>query len=40
MKVDPVTKTVLRPGTTTGAGLFVAVSDWLDGTANPVINPQ
>ena len=40
MKVDATTKQVKRPGTTTGAGLFAAATDWLDATANPVINPQ
>jgi prepilin-type N-terminal cleavage/methylation domain-containing protein len=40
MKVDATTHTVMRPGTTTGAGLFVAAADWLDATANPVINPD
>jgi prepilin-type N-terminal cleavage/methylation domain-containing protein len=40
MKVDAATKQVKRPGTTTGAGLFAAATDWLDATNNPVINPQ
>jgi len=40
MKVDPVSLTVKRPGTTTNAGLFAAAADWLDATNNPVINPQ
>ncbi|MBA3964038.1 MAG: type II secretion system protein [Chthoniobacterales bacterium] len=41
MKVTPTAPlTVLRPGTTTDAGLFAAATDWLDGTANPVLNPQ
>ncbi len=40
MKVTPTAPlTVLRPGTTTSAGLFAAAADWLDGTANPVLNP-
>ncbi len=32
--------TVLRPGTTTSAGLFASAADWIDATANPVLNPQ
>src|SRR5207237_2241551 len=40
MKVDPTSKQVKRPGTTTGAGLFAPATDWLDATANPVLNPQ
>ncbi len=38
MKVDATTKTVIRPGNTTG--LFAAATDWLDATNNPVLNPQ
>ena len=38
MKVDATTKTIIRPGNTTG--LFAAGTDWLDSTNNPVINPQ
>ena len=38
MKVDATTKTVIRPGNTTG--LFAAATDWLDATNNPVMNPQ
>jgi len=42
MKVDPTSKTVLRPGHTTS--IFAASSDstdpWIDSTGNPVLNPQ
>ncbi|MGI8889242.1 MAG: type II secretion system protein [Chthoniobacterales bacterium] len=38
MKVDPTTLTVKRPGNT--SDLFAAGTDWLDGTNNPIINPQ
>ncbi len=40
MKVDVASKKVKRPGTTTGADLFAAGTDWLDATNNPVLNPQ
>jgi prepilin-type N-terminal cleavage/methylation domain-containing protein len=37
MRVDTTSRTVKRP---TGEDLFAAGTDWLDATANPVINPQ
>jgi hypothetical protein len=37
MKVDLTTKQVKRP---TGENLFAAGTDWLDATANPVLNPE
>ncbi len=37
MKVDPTSHTVKRP---TGENLFASGTDWLDGTANPVLNPD
>jgi prepilin-type N-terminal cleavage/methylation domain-containing protein len=39
MKVDATTKTVNRPGVVPAVSLFTPATDWLDGTANPVINP-
>ncbi|CAN5477089.1 hypothetical protein BH20VER3_BH20VER3_14300 [soil metagenome] len=38
MKVDPTSLTVKRPGNT--SDLFASGTDWLDGTNNPVVNPQ
>ena len=40
MKVDPSTQAVNRPGVTPLVNLFASGTDWLDATANPVINPQ
>ncbi|MBA2435335.1 MAG: type II secretion system protein [Chthoniobacterales bacterium] len=40
MKVDPTSKSVKKPGTTTGQDLFASATDWLDATANPILNPQ
>lgn len=37
MKVDPVTNFVKRP---TGENLFAAGTNWVDATANPVLNPD
>lgn len=40
MKVDPATQAVNKPGSSPLVNLFAAGTDWLDGTANPVLNPQ
>lgn len=40
MKVDATSKSVKKPGTSTGQDLFAAGTDWLDATANPILNPQ
>ncbi len=40
MKVDPASKKVKRPGTTTGEFLFASGTDWLDATNNTIINPE
>lgn len=39
MKVDPATLAVKRPGNPTD-NLFASGTDWLDGSANPIVNPQ
>ena len=36
--IDP--RTVMRPGSSPQVSLFAPGTDWLDATANPVLNPQ